>query len=199
MSSELCYSVMQLWRRCDPQTAIPCAFGVINTTNLRHLVHVFLQYTMTQSGGGFFSGEQQIFFCFLFFLYKMSWSLNDVAVCNVEARNCASNHAAVSTNTPGMTSNRLCVRWQLERPVGRASSDHHTSSTQQDLLHRISLGGGEDQFRNCVSSSGPERIVNTIWTCTSHIERQLPEHTLHIFTYDLFLLTQSCILLGYLK
>lgn len=128
---------------------------------------------MTQSGGGFFSGEQQIFSCFFYF--KMSWSLSDVAVCNVEARNCASNHATVSTNTPGMTSNRLCVRWQLERPEGehRLIITHHPPSGISCLEFHLEVE--KTSLETCVS--GPERIVSTIWICTSTLRDVLYANT----------------------
>lgn len=125
--------ILQLWYHCDPQTVIPSATKIINSTNLRHLwfwlcnthlVRVFLPYKMTQAGGGFLSGEQQIIFLCLFFsLFPKCHEasapmISDVAICKVVPRTVQSNHTTVSTNTLGMNSNRSCVRWQQERPAG---------------------------------------------------------------------------------
>lgn len=79
----------------------------------------------------------------------------------------ASDRTTVSTSTPGMNSNTSRVRWQQEKTRGRASTqarhlhDHRKSSTQQKLsCIEFHTGVGRTNLETCVSSSGPERIVN---------------------------------------
>lgn len=99
---------------------------------------------MTQSGGGFFSGEQQIFssviLCFFSFpkCHEASVTLlSDVAVCKVVPRTVQGNHTRVSADTPGTNSNRSCEMMTTGKTRGREQARHlpgqHKSSTQQEL------------------------------------------------------------------
>lgn len=127
--------ILQLWHQCDPQTAILDAVEVINATNLRHLwlwlgatviASVFSsQIRWLSQVVGYFSGEQQIFSAAYFFFFLSLAPLQNVmkprwrGFLQSGAQNCASDHTTnVSANTPGMNSNRSCVRWQQERPEG---------------------------------------------------------------------------------
>lgn len=126
--------ILQLWHHYGPQIVILYCWGYKCNSSASSVTwcnnhFVFLPYKMTQSGGGFFSGEQQIFssvilgfFSFLFQnVTKPLWRCFQTwrsakwcqELCKATTQECLQTHRA------RIVTDR--VRWwQQERPEGES-------------------------------------------------------------------------------
>lgn len=108
----------------------------------------FIQYKMTQSGGGCFSWE--IFSCVFFFFplkcHEACMTLRSAKWCHELWKQ---PHNSVCQYTGHAQYDRVDNRKDWSESIELVMPAHHKSTTQQDLSWVDPVyGGGEDQFRN---------------------------------------------------